>query len=305
MTADRLDREGFLRFQGHDIWFRVVGRPEQDDKLPVLCLHGGPGVPHDYLEPLAALADSGRRVIFYDQLGGGNSDRPEDPSLYTVDYFLAELAALRWELSLDRVHLLGQSWGGMLALEYALTQAPGLASLVLADTPASMPQWAAETNRLREQLPAEVREVLDAHEAAGTTEDPAYQEAMMVFYNRHVCRRDPWPECLTRAFDKMMQFPLVYHTMVGPSEFHVTGTLKGWSVVGRLGEIRVPTLVLGGRHDEATPAVTEAVHRGIPGSEWFIFEDSSHLPHLEQAESFLTKVGDFLARAEAGANEAA
>jgi len=303
MTSHGPGQEGFLDLRGHKIWHRVVGEPGDAGKLPLLCLHGGPGVPHDYLEPLEDLTATGRQVIFYDQLGVGNSDHPEDPSLYTVDYYLAELAALRRALGLERVHLLGQSWGGMLALEYALTRAQGLVSLILADTPASMPQWSQETNRLRSQLPAEVREVLDAHEAAGTTEDPAYQEAMMVFYGRHVCRLDPWPECLGRAFDKMMQFPLVYHTMVGPSEFHVTGTLKDWSVVERLGEISLPTLVLGGRHDEATPVITGTVHRGIPGSEWFIFEDSSHLPHLEQTESFLAKVGEFMARAEARAGE--
>lgn len=120
----------------------------------------------------------------------------------------------------------------------------------------------------------------------------------MVFYRRHVCRLEPWPDCLNRALEKMMLFPQVYLTMVGPSEFHVTGTLKDWDIVKRLGEIRVPTLVVGGRYDEATPAVTETVHRAIPGSEWVIFENSSHLPHLEETERYLQVLTRFLDRVE-------
>lgn len=292
-------REGYIPYAGRRVWHRVVGDGEAEGRLPLLCLHGGPGVPHDYLEPLAALAATGRRVVFYDQLGGGNSDRLEDFSLCTVPFYLGELDTVRASLGLERVHLLGQSWGGMLALEHALAGAPGLASLTLADTPASMPLWAAETNRLRSQLPAGVRAVLDAHEAAGTTDHPAYEEAMMIFYGKHVCRLDPWPECLTRSFEKMLAAPQVYQTMVGPSEFYVTGSLKEWDATPRLGEISAPTLVLGGRHDEATPLITEALHQGIPGSEWVIFENSSHLPHLEEPERFLAVVSDFLARAEA------
>lgn len=291
-------REGFISFDGYKVWYRVVGSGEQDGKSPLLCLHGGPGVPHDYLEPLEAVAATGRRVIFYDQLGVGNSDHPDDPSLFTVELYLQELGAVRRELGLERVHLLGQSWGGMLALEYALARPEGLLSLTLADTPASMPQWSAETNRLRALLPPEVRQILDRHEAAGTTGEPAYQEAMMVFYRRHVCRLDPWPRCLERTFEKMAEAPLVYLTLVGPREFHVTGTLKDWDVTGRLGEIEAPTLVLGGRHDEATPAITATVQRGIPGARRVIFENSSHMPHLEEPELYLRVLGGFLAEVE-------
>jgi L-proline amide hydrolase len=161
-----------------------------------------------------------------------------------------------------------------------------------------MPQWIAETNRLRSDLPPEVQETLQAHEKAGTTDDPAYQEAMFVFYRRHVCRLDPFPECMNRAFEKMMQSPQVYMTMVGPSEFFVTGTLKDWDIVNRLGEIRVPALVLGGRYDEATPTITKTVHQGIPGSEWVIFEESSHSPHMEEPERYLHVLTNFLDRVE-------
>ena len=180
-------REGFVPFRGLRTWYRVVGEAEEPGKLPVLLLHGGPGATHDYLEPLEALAATGRRAIFYDQLGCGRSDRG-DESLWTVETYVDEVGAVRRELGLERIHLFGSSWGGMLAMEYALTRPEGLASLIVASSPASMPQWVSETARLRAELPAGVQAVLDAHEAAGTTDDPAYEEACEVFYRRHVCR---------------------------------------------------------------------------------------------------------------------
>lgn len=292
-------KEGFVLFRGYKVWYGIVGEHEELDKLPLLCLHGGPGVPHDYLEPLGAMASTGRRVIFYDQLGSGNSAHPHKPEMWTVELFVEEVGVVRQALGLDRVHLLGQSWGGMLAMEYALTKPKSLTSLILADSPASMPQWIAETNRLRAELPPDVQETLLRHEKAGTTDDPAYEKAMLVFYNRHVCRLNPWPECLNRTWDKLKQEPEVYLTMNGPSEFHVTGTLKKWSIVNRLGEIDVPTLLISGRYDEATPADIETVHRGISGSEWVIFENSSHMPHLEEPERYFRVLTDFLSRVEA------
>jgi len=291
-------KEGFVSFRGYKVWYSVVGEREQIGRLPLLCLHGGPGAPHDYLEPLGAMAKTGRRVVFYDQLGSGNSDHPHKPEMWTVELFVEEVGVVRRALGLEHVHLLGQSWGGMLAMEYALTKPSGLASLILADSPASMQQWVNETNRLRSELPPEVQQTLLKHEEAGTTGDSEYQEAALVFYRRHLCRLDPWPECLQRAYAKLGQNPEVYNTMNGPSEFHVTGTLKDWNVVDRLGEISVPTLILSGRYDEATPAVIETVHRGIHGSEWVIFENSSHMPHLEETERFMRVLTDFLSRVE-------
>jgi proline-specific peptidase len=291
--------EGRIPFHGHETWYRSVGGGGAPGQVPVLVLHGGPGFPHDYLEPLEALAETGRRVIFYDQLGCGNSDQPHDPSLWTVDLFVAEVQAIRRALGLERVHLLGHSWGGMLGMEYALTRPAGLASLVLVSSPASMAQWVAEANKLRAALPPEVQQTLLRHEAAGTTDDPAYEEAMLVFYRRHVCRLAEWPERILRSLAKLDENSEVYGTMNGPSEFHVTGTLKTWDITPRFGEIRVPTLVLSGRYDEATPAIHETVYRGIPGSESVIFEESAHCCHVEEAEKFLRVVNHFLARAEA------
>ena len=298
MNQEVSTEEGFVSFKGYKVWYRIVGDHEEPGKLPLLCLHGGPGAPHDYLEPLEAMATTGRRVIFYDQLGAGNSDHPHDPSLWTVSLFVEELGVIREALGLEGVHILGQSWGGMLGMEYALTQPQGLISLIVADSPASMPQWVAEANRLRAELPPEVQETLLRHEAAGTTDEPAYQEAMLVFYRRHVCRLDPWPECVNRAFDKLLKDPEVYNTMNGPSEFHVIGVIKDWDIVDRLGEIRIPTLVISGRYDEATPMIAETVHRGIHRSEWVLFENSAHMPHVEETERYMQVLTSFLDRIE-------
>jgi proline-specific peptidase len=292
--------EGFIPFRGYRTWYRILGENEEPDKFPLLILHGGPGASYDYLEPLAAMAHTGRRVIFYDQLGGGNSDHPHDPSMWTVDLFVEELGEIRKALQLDHLHILGQSWGGMLGMVYALTQPDGLLSLTVADSPASMNQWVSEANRLRSQLPPDVQQTLLYHEAQGTTTSQEYQEAMLVFYRRHVCRTDPWPDCVTRTFEKLASYPEVYNVMNGPSEFHVIGSLKTWDITERLPEISVPTLLLSGRHDEATPMIVETIQRRIPGSEWVIFEESSHMPHVEETERYLQVFSKFLTRVEKG-----
>jgi proline-specific peptidase len=293
-------QEGYISFHGYNTWYRIVGEREEPGKLPLLVLHGGPGATHDYLESLEAMASTGRRVIFYDQLGCGNSDHPHNPSLWTVELYVEEVGAVRRALGLDHLHLLGQSWGGMLGMEYALTQPSGLASLVVSDSPASMRQWVEEANRLRSELPPEVQETLSRHEEAGTTDDPAYEAATQVFYRRHVCRLDPWPDYVQRAFAKLAENPEVYNTMNGPNEFHVIGTLKDWNIVDRLGEIRVPTLLLSGRYDEATPAIVETIQQRIPGAEWVIFEQSSHMPHAEEPDRYMQVLDGFLSRVEAG-----
>jgi len=292
--------EGRIPFRGYETWYRIVGDHEEDGKLPLLCLHGGPGATHDYLEPLEAVSEAGRRVVFYDQLGCGKSDLPDDPSLYTVELFVDEVDAVRNELGLEHVHLFGNSWGGMLAMEYALTQPAGLASLVLASSPASIPQWVEETGKLRAQLPQDAQDTLSQHEEAETTGDAEYEEACRAFYVRHVCRTDPWPECVLRSFDFIEKNGLVYRTMNGPSEFHVTRTLREWSVVDRLGEIDVPTLVVTGEHDEATPAINRTVSEGIPGAKSVIYPNASHMAHVEDTPGYVRMLDDFLSRVEAG-----
>ncbi len=299
LTETRPEREGTIPFKDYETWYRVVGTGEKPGKFPLLCLHGGPGAAHDYLDSLSAMADSGRRVIFYDQLGCNRSAIPESrPEMWTVQLYVEEVDAVRNALGFDRIHLLGQSWGGMLAMEYALTQPEGLESLTIASSPASMIQWVAEANRLREELPPQVQQTLLLHEAAGTVDSPEYKEAMQVFYDRHVCRVVPNPDYVKRSFDSIERNPEVYFTMNGPSEFHVVGTLKQWDIIPRLGEIKVPTLVTSGRFDEATPLIAGTVHDGIAGSQWVIFEESSHMAHAEEPERYMQVLDEFLSTVE-------
>jgi proline-specific peptidase len=298
MASELPTAEGYIPFKGYNVWYRIVGEREEPGKYPLLTLHGGPGFCHDYLESLDAMAQTGRRVIYYDQLGCGNSDQPHNPDMWTVDLFKEEVGVVRNALGLGRTHLLGQSWGGMLGMEYALTQPLGLLSLTVASSPASCALWLSEANRLLSECPPEVQQAIAEHEAAGTTDDPAYVAAELFFYQRHVCRLDPRPEYVQRSFDKVAKNPEVYSTMQGRSEFVMTGKLKDWDITDRLGEIKVPTLVTSGRYDEATPLIAGSVHRGIPGSEWVIFEESSHMAHAEEAERYMAVLDDFLTRVE-------
>ncbi|MFA6582892.1 MAG: proline iminopeptidase-family hydrolase [Elusimicrobiaceae bacterium] len=292
------EKEGYISFRGYKVWYKIVGEKEEPGKLPVICLHGGPGTNHIYLKPLEALAATGRRVIFYDQLGGGNSDHPNRPELCTIPVFVEELGELRKQLGIEKAHIYGQSWGGMLAMEYEFTKPQGVASLILSDSLASTDSWMREARRLRSELPADLQATLKRHEDAGTTDSPEYQEGMMVYYKRHICRLEPWPDFLNRSLAEFGKAPEVYLTMWGPSEFFVTGTLKNWDIRGRLGEIDVPTLILSGRYDESTPLVSGELHNGIRGSRWVMFEKSAHMPHVEETELYMKTLGNFLSEVE-------
>ena len=292
------EHEGRMTWNGHETWYRVIGQLDPASTLtPVVICHGGPGGSHDYCEPIADLTRSGRACVLYDQIGCGKSQHlPDAPAeFWTPQLFEDELGELTLHLGIaDRHAVVGQSWGGMLAMEYALDHPHGLQGMVVADSPASMALWVSEANRLREDLPEDVQATLTRHEEAGTTDSPEYEEAVRVFYDRHLCRV-PWPDCLTRSFAQIADDPTVYHTMNGPSEFHVIGSLTGWDITDRLHEITTPTLRISGRHDEATPLIVGTIHERIPGSEWVIFEESSHLPHIEEPDGFLDAVERFLA----------
>ena len=290
-------REDRMTWNGLETWYRVHGELDPDSALtPVVICHGGPGAAHDYCEPIAELAGIGRPCVLYDQVGCGKSQHlPDAPAeFWTPQLFKNELVQLTLHLGISgRYAVVGQSWGGMLAMEHALDHPPGLRAIVVADSPASIPLWVSEANRLREELPPDVQQTLLRHEEAGTTDDPEYEQAVRVFYDRHLCRI-PWPDCVERSFAQMAEDPTVYHTMNGPSEFHVIGSLKTWDITDRLHEITTPTLLVSGRYDEATPHIVEQIHQRIPGSEWTTFEHSSHLPHIEEPEVFLARVDSFL-----------
>ena len=287
-----MSNEGFVQVPGGRVWFQVVG---SGSGIPLLALHGGPGFPHDYLTPLDGLSDE-RPVIYYDQLGCGKSDRPGDQSLWHAERLVEELAAVRSALGLDQVHILGQSWGSMLATDYLLTRPRGVRSVMLASPPLSIPRWTEDMAVLRSALPADVQDVYQRHEASGMTDCLEYQAAMLHFYKRHVCRLERWPQCVELAFKGAGMD--VYHTMWGPSEFHATGNLVDYDRTARLGEISVPTLLTCGRFDEATPGATAWFQSLIPGSEMAVFENSAHLAHVEETDLYLEVVRSFLRRVE-------
>jgi proline iminopeptidase len=262
----------------------------------MLCLHGGPGFPSYSQQPLDSLADE-RAVIRYDQLGCGRSERPDDTDLWTIERFVEEVDVVRDALGVERLHLYGHSWGGMLAMEYVIRRKPKLQSLILSSAPASTEIWERDTAELKAQLPQETREAIDRHEAAGTYDSPEYQAAMREYYFRFVTRLDPLPPLMKKTIAEA-GLP-VYNHMWGPSEFTVTGTMKGWSVLERVHEIEAHTLLLCGEYDECTPAHVAAVHERIPSSEMYVFKDAAHSTLTEKTDEYLAVVRDFLARMDA------
>jgi proline iminopeptidase len=283
--------EGTVPFLEHETWYRVVGE-DAPGRLPLVCLHGGPGSSHHYFEPLERLADEGRRIVLYDQLGCGGSSRPEDDDIWSLPLFLDELDNLRGALGLERVHLLGTSWGGMLALEHALARPEGVAGLVLSSTLCDAAQWADEVARLLDALPVEQRALL----IAADRDAPGFVEAEAAFDSRHFHRLDPPHPAVLRGLAVKSRHP--YEVMWGPNEWTVSGRLQGWNVCDRLGEIRAPTLVVSGRYDLCTPTVAARLVDGIAGAEHVVFEHSSHTPATEESERYARVVSDFLTRVE-------
>jgi L-proline amide hydrolase len=300
MSDDLPAHEGYLPFAGHQTWYRVTGESEQPGKFPLLCLHGGPGATWHHMEPYQELAADGRRVICYDQIGCGKSavTEPHDPAMWTTELYLAELAAVREHLGLDLCHVLGHSWGGMLGMAYAITKPAGLVSLLAESSPASVPFWLTELDKLRADLPAGVDDVLRRHEAAGSTDSEEYQAAMIEFYDRHLCRVRPYPDWLDRCFDGLNGNPEVYHTMNGPSEFHVIGPLKDFDVTADLGAIQAPTLLFCGEFDEVTPATVAQAHERMPGSQFVVLPGCSHMGQAERPDLTIGLVRGWLAGVE-------
>ena len=293
-TSGPIQREeGYVDVGAGRVWYESAGAGPRT----ILLLHGGPGASSDYLEPLMVLAEDGYRVVRYDQLGSYRSDKPDDPLLWQVPRFAEEVEIVRRVLDLGRMHLLGQSWGSFLALEYALRYQEHLRSLILYSGAASTAECVAGMNELRARLPADTIAIMDRYEATGEYGNPDYKAAVQELYRRHLCRIEPHPAPLATS-DQRLAKP-VYESMWGPNEFTCTGTLMGWDQTDRLGEIRVPTLISCGRHDEVVPTCSETMQRGIPGAELMIFEESSHLAHLEEPEHYLSVLRDFLRRAEA------
>lgn len=293
-TADTLpSQEGFVDVPGGKVWYRRIGN---GPGVPLLALHGGPGGTSCRFEVLAPLAKD-RPVIFYDQLGSGRSDHPTDTSLWQLPRFVEELAAVRRALNLERVHLLGHSWGGALAAEYLVAAKPaGIVSVIFSSPLISTPRWIADADSLRALLPDSIRRVLDVNEQAGTIDSPAYQVATDTFYGRHV-RRLPVvdePRCAGVTSNDT-----IYRQMWGPTEFRSTGSLRTWSRAADLDEITAPTLFIAGEFDEARPTTLEEFRRTMPDARLVTIPGAAHAAMREKPAEYIAALRAFLADVEA------
>ena len=266
----------------YKVWTKKVGR----GAAKILTLHGGPGVTHEYFECMEDfLPDARRPFYYYDQLGSAYSDQPDDPKLWVVDRFRDEVEQVRSALGLENFHLYGQSWGGMLGIEYALKYQNHLKSLVISNMTASVASYVKYVNELRARLPKETIATLEKYEAKGEFEAPEYQEVMFKqIYRRHLCRLDPWPDPVERAFKHLN--PKVYNTMQGPNEFVVNGTFKDWDRWNDLKQIRVPTLLLVGRYDTMSVADIQRMGKEIPNSRVAVLEKGSHLANYDDQDAY-------------------
>lgn len=261
----------------------------------VFLANGGPGLPCDYLrDSHSCLATEGYRVVTWDQLGTGSSDRPTDPALWTITRYVEETETVRKALGLGKVHFLGQSWGGWLGIEYALTYPEALRTLILENTAGDIPHLVSELNRLRDALGPETVAMMQRHEAMGTLDHPEYAAAVTLLNYRHVCRLDTWPAPVRRSLDDWNMGP--YGTMQGPNEFLYTGNLANWNRIPDMHRIKVPCLITTGQHDELTPACARRMKEALPDAELIVFPNSSHMPFFEEPHAYYPALLDFLKR---------
>jgi len=257
----------------YKVWTKRMGH----GPVKVLLLHGGPGANHDYLEAFESfLPEAGIEMIYYDQLGCGNSDRPDDASLWTLDGYLGELEDVRRGLGLEQFVLYGHSWGGLLAIDYALKHQQHLSGLVISNMAAGVQAVLRHTAKIKDILDPATRKRLDALEAAKDYDNPEYEGIMMEhLYPYMVCRLAPWPEPVMRAFGRLNT--TVYNQMQGKSEFLVTGNLKDWERWDRLHEIKVRALTIGAKYDEMDPADMVRMATLMPNAKSFVCPNGAHM----------------------------
>ncbi|MFI5419507.1 MAG: proline iminopeptidase-family hydrolase [Nitrososphaerales archaeon] len=293
MSQSAKPTEGYVNVLGYNLFYQdFVPSTSEKNKGTLVCLHGGPGTPHNYLMPLADLSERGYRVVFYDQLGVGKSEMPKNKYMFSIEYGVEELEAFRKEMNLGKINLFGSSYGGLLAIAYALKYQKNLLSLITAGGLASVPLTVAEMGRLKSKLSPEIRATLEKYEAIGEFENPEYIQAAMVFYRNYICRLPEWPAEVQYSVDNVSR--PVYGLMNGPNEFTIVGNMKYWDATEKLPTIKVPALVTGGRYDEVSPKVARSIHQGIKGSKLVIFPKSSHMAFWEEREKYMRVVGAFL-----------
>lgn len=284
-----------VQFDGkYDIWTERIG----NGALRMLTLHGGPGLTHEYLECFEDfLPKEGVEVYYYDQLGSGCSDQPKDESLWTVDRFRDEVEQVRAAVGLDDFYLYGHSWGGILGIEYALKYQRHLKALVISNMTGSNSSYEKYINKLRQKFPLRTKKILEKYEAKGEYDAPEYQEAMYrYFYTKYMCRLEPWPEPFARAVQHTNTE--VFNTVHGPNEFVATGTCKDWDRWDDLHCIRVPTLLIVGRHDTMSVQDVQKMGRLIPNSRVAVCRNGSHLCMYDDQQAYFRELLKFIKEVE-------
>ena len=281
--------EGYMPFEGFQTYYRVVGECKEGKK-PLVLLHGGPGSTHNYFEVLDKIAETGRQVIMYDQIGCGNSFVEGHPELFNADTWIKELMELRKHLGLDEIHLLGQSWGGMQAIWYALEYKPkGIKSYILSSTLSSAKLWEKEQKRRISYMSKEDQEALLNPDYDSKEYADALDRFMKMYCAGEVTENDP--ECLRRPKKSGSE---AYVVGWGHNEFSPTGTLAGYEFTDRLHEIKEPCLITSGAIDLCSPYIAKTMYDRIPNSKWELFEYSRHMPFVEENEKYMEVLTEWL-----------
>lgn len=287
--------EGYMPFMGYQTYYRIVGECT-GNKKPLLLLHGGPGSTHNYFELLDELAEDGRAIISYDQLGCGNSYLDGHPELWCSETWDNELMALRKHLGLTELHLLGQSWGGMLAIEYLCDYKPdGIKSVILSSTLPSSQLWAHEQHRLISFMSREDQDAIARAEESGNFDDPDYLAANDRFMLLHCAGAvtEDAPECLRRPKKSGKE---AYLYGWGPNEFTPSGSLANWEYREKIGNIQEPALIINGTNDLCTPLVAKTMYDAIPNSRWELFDGCRHMCFAEDTKKYCALLREWMAQ---------
>lgn len=278
--------EGYMPYLGYKTYYRITGERLDNGKAPLICLHGGPGSTHNYFEILDNIADEDdRQIIMYDQIGCGNSYLDGHPELWTQKVWLEELISLRKHLSIDECHIIGQSWGGMMQIAYAVDYKPeGVRSFIISSGHPSSSLWEREGLRRIRMMPEAMQNAIGKALETGVFEGEAYDKAVAEYMARYCDYwREDLPECCTREKKKGAE---AYVEGWGPNEFAPTGTLKDFEYIDRLGEIKIPTLIMSGISDLCSPLVAKTMHDGIPGSKWILWERARHTCFVDRHDDY-------------------
>ncbi len=286
-------KEGHVPFREFQTYYRIVGEC-QGEKKPLILLHGGPGSTHNYFEVLDCLAEDGRAIIMYDQLGCGKSSFPEDTSLYTKEVWIEELINLREKLGIEECHILGQSWGGMQLIAYLCDYNPeGVKSAILSSTLPASEMWEKEQRRYLTYFPQEMQDAIAKAEAAEDYEDPNYLAGVDAFMERHCAGpvTEDSPECLHRKKNAGRD---AYIYGWGQTEFAPSGTLKDFDYRAKLKDIIEPCLVVSGLMDLCSPLIAKYMTDNIPGAKWELYEFSRHMCFVDENEKYVKMMVEWL-----------